>query len=125
MELLEIQIEELEKSIKVEYEKLHVKLTQIPGIGVVLGATIYSEIGDISRFSSAKKLSAFAGIDPSVRQSGEFLGSENHMSKRGSAYLRRALWMASFVGVNHIPEVIELYNRRKQEGKKQKALTTS
>lgn len=118
MELLEFQIEELEKSIKVEYEKLHVKLTQIPGIGVVLGATIYSEIGDISRFSSAKKLSAFAGIDPSVRQSGEFLGSENHMSKRGSAYLRRALWMASFIGVNHIPEVIELYNRRKQEGKK-------
>ncbi len=104
----------MKKNIEAEYLKLNVKLTQIPGVGIVTAATIVSEIGDIKRFSSVKKLNAFAGIDPSVRQSGEFLGTENHMSKRGSAYLRRALWMAAFVSVHHIPEAIDLYDKRKK-----------
>lgn len=117
IELNEFHIFQLEKIIQKNFEPFNSKITQIPGIGEVLGASILSEIGDINRFSSIKKLVAYAGIDPSVRQSGEFLGTENHMSKRGSPYLRRALWIAAFVTVNHNESIIRLYNRRKSTGK--------
>lgn len=117
IELLEKQIEEQEKEISRIFSKLNSKITQIPGIGPVLGAVILSEIGDINRFSSSKKLVAFAGIDPSIKQSGNFLSSENHMSKRGSPYLRRALWIASFVNLNHNKEMIHIYRRKISNGK--------
>ncbi|PIH05042.1 hypothetical protein CS538_07610 [Clostridium combesii] len=60
-------------------------------MGPVLGAIILSEIGDIARFKNASKLVAFAGIDPTVKQSGQFIGTKNKMSKCGSPYLRRAI----------------------------------
>lgn len=117
IELLEKQIESLEKVISEIFSHFNTKITQIPGIGPILGAVILSEIGDINRFSSSKKLVAFAGIDPSIKQSGEFISSENHMSKRGSPYLRRALWIASFVNVNHNKEIIKLYGKKVSNGK--------
>ena len=55
------------------------------------GAIILSEIGDITRFSSATKLLAFAGLDPSVRQSGNFNATNTKISKRGSKHLRFAI----------------------------------
>ena len=60
-----------------------------------------AEIGDINRFDKPKQLIAYAGMDPSVKQSGNFVGTQSHMSKRGSPYLRRALWLAAVVAVNH------------------------
>ena len=86
-------------------------------MGPVLGATILSEIGDISRFPSAAKLAAFAGIDPTVKQSGEFSGTRNHMSKRGSPYLRRALWQASTIAVHYDPVMKEFMAKKRAEGK--------
>lgn len=117
IELLEAQISNLEKEIAEYFVTLNSNITQIPGIGNVLGAVIVSEIGDINRFSNSKKLTAFAGIDSSVKQSGEFLSHENHMSKRGSSFLRRALWIAAFVNVNHNSEIMELYRRKINSGK--------
>ena len=83
----------------------------------VLGATIFSEIGDISRFSSAAKLAAFAGIDPTVKRSGEFTGTHNRMSKRGSPYLRRALWQASTIAVHCDPAMKAFLQKKRDEGK--------
>lgn len=85
----------IEKQIASLLKEFDTQLTSIPGVGVVLAATLLSEIGDISRFSSTDKLLAYAGLDPTVRQSGEFKSSQNRMSKRGSPYLRRAIWLAS------------------------------
>lgn len=68
-------------------------LLSISGVGPILAATVLGEIGDFSVFTNPKQLVAFAGIDPSVRQSGKFKGSKNKMSKRGSKYLRRVLYM--------------------------------
>ena len=103
----EQQIAALDERIAALYSSFDTYLSTIPGVGPVLGATILSEIGDISRFSSAAKLAAFAGIDPTVKQSGEFVGTRNHMSKRGSPYLRRALWQASTIAVRCNPVLKE------------------
>ena len=113
----EKQISELEEKITELYSQFDAQLASIPGIGTILAATILSEIGDISRFSSASKLAAFAGIDPTVRQSGEFSATHNHMSKRGSPYLRRALWQASVSVVKHDPALKAFFEKKRAEGK--------
>ena len=77
---VEGQIATLDAKIAELFSRFDTCITTIPGIGLVLGATIFNEIGDISRFSSSAKLAAFAGIDPSVKQSGEFTGTHNHSS---------------------------------------------
>ena len=103
IDLLEKQISEIEKIIAMQFAQFNTKLATIPGIGTTLGATILSEIGDINRFEKPKQLIAFAGMDPSIKQSGNFVGTESHMSKRGSPFLRRAVWLAAVVAVSHDP----------------------
>jgi len=85
--LLKNQLLELEKKLLSISKKMNTCITTCLGIGEVLGTIIVSEIGDISRLSDPKKLVAFVGVDPSVKQSGEFLDAQNRMSKRGSPHL--------------------------------------
>ena len=106
----------LEKRIEELFLEFDCPLTTIPGIATILGATILCEIGDISRFSSADKLLAYAGMDPSVKQSGELKGSFSHMSKRGSPYLRRAIWKASTVAVQFDPMFRTYHEKKMAEG---------
>lgn len=110
------QADLIEKQIASLLKEFETQLTSIPGVGTVLAATILSEIGDISRFSSADKLLAFAGLDPSVKQSGEFKSNQNRMSKRGSPYLRRAIWLASTVAVQCDPMFGAYYEKKMSEG---------
>jgi transposase len=117
IELLESQLVELEAEIEQYLMKLNTPITTCPGIGKVLGAVILGEIGDISRFSEPKKLVAFVGIDPSVKQSGEFTGTQNKMSKRGSPHLRRAIWLAANVAAFHDPVLSAFYQKKRAEGK--------
>ena len=94
------------------------QLTTITGIGPTLAAVILSEIGgDIRRFSSPAKLAAYAGVDPTVKQSGDFSATRMKMSKRGSPYLRRAIWLASTVAAFKDPAIHALYERKRAEGK--------
>jgi len=101
-------------------------LLSIPGVGELTAATIISEIGDISRFSTAKKLVAFAGLDPSVYESGKFKSSHNRISKRGSTHLRKALYQAASAGVrksNGSPNnsiLHDYYIKKVDEGKAKK-----
>lgn len=106
----------LEAQIGALLQQFDTTLTTIPGIGAILAATILSEIGDISRFSSADKLAAYIGVDPAVNQSGEFVGTHVHMSKRGSPYLRRAVWMASVGAVQRDPMFQAYYEKKAAEG---------
>jgi transposase len=92
-------------------------LTTIPGIGPVTAAAILGEIGDIQRFETLKQLVAYVGIDPVVYQSGQFEAKQTRMSKRGSPYLRHALWMAATVARLHDPELKGYYHKRRGEGK--------
>ena len=87
------------------------KLETITDVGKTLAAVIFSEIGgDIKKFSSVPKLVAYAGLYPKSRQSGESK-SDGHMSKRGSPYLRRAVWLAATVAT-HLTLPFPLSTRR-------------
>lgn len=114
---IEKQLAELEKEISKLLHDANRVITSIPGIGEVLGAIIIGEIGDISRFDSAPKLVAFAGLDVSVKQSGEFLGTQNKISKRGSPYLRRAIWTAANCAAFCDPVLSEYYQSLRARGK--------
>ena len=117
IDLLEKQISDIEEIIASQFVQFNTKLATIPGIGTTLGAVILSEIGDINRFEQPKQLIAFAGMDPSVKQSGNFVGTESHMSKRGSPFLRRAIWLAGVVAVSHDPLFKYLFQQKMNSGK--------
>lgn len=117
IQFLEKQMKELEFEISKRLKLFDTPIQSITGIGDILGAVIISEIGDINRFESPDKLAAFAGIDPTVKQSGEFEGTKNKMSKRGSPYLRRAIWLASTVAVIYDPALKTFYERKRNQGK--------
>lgn len=74
-------------------------LQSIPGIGLLTATVILTEIGDFSSFSKPGKLVAYFGIDPSVKQSGEFIGTHNKMSKRGSSLLRRVIFIIALANI--------------------------
>ena len=117
IELLERQVSDIEDYIAELLPKFNSSLTTITGVGTTLAAVFVSEIGDVNRFDSPDKLAAFAGIDPSVSQSGEFNGSKAHMSKRGSPYLRRAFFLAAVAANLHNPALKALYDRKRLQGK--------
>lgn len=94
-------------------DKLNSPITSIPGFGIVTGAAILGEIGDISRFSSASKLVAYAGIDASISQSGEYEAT----IKRGSAFLRKALFHSALKAKFSGPVFQAFYQKKIQEGK--------
>lgn len=111
------QVEQVENQIEERMKELDSVILTVPGIGSTNGATILGEIGDIHRFSSPRKLVAYAGLDASVTQSGEFEASHNVMSKRGSPYLRKALFSSALVAVNHDPVLKAFYQKKISEGK--------
>jgi transposase len=103
-------------------------LKSIPGIGDHLAAAILCEIGDIHRFSSHKKLTAYAGIEPSVYQSGKFKAQHNHISKHGSRYLRRSLYISincQIRGAQKWPVMREYYDLKRAEGKAHRAVVVA
>lgn len=111
------QVSDVENEIEVLLEKLNSPITTIPGIGSVNAATILGEIGDIKRFSNPSKLVAYAGLDASVSQSGEYESTYNHMSKRGSPYLRRALFQSALRAEFCDPIFSAYYQKKIAEGK--------
>lgn len=117
IDFIEIQVTELENQMAILVDKLNSPLFTVPGIGPVTGATILGEVGDIERFSSPSKLVAYAGIDASISQSGEFMSSNNRMSKRGSPYLRKAIFQAALVASIHDPVFKAYYQKKRSEGK--------
>ena len=111
------QVSDIDKEIEELLEKLNSPISTIPGIGPVNGATILGEIGDISRFSNPSKLVAYSGLDASVSHSGDYESTHNRMSKRGSPYLRRALFQSALVAEFSDPVFSAYYQKKISEGK--------
>lgn len=117
IELLESQIKDIEKQVSDFIKKSDNVITSIPGIGDMTAAIIISEIGDINRFNNPGQVLAFAGLDPSVKQSGNFNASATRMSKRGSSLLRYALILAANNVQLNTKTFNNYYNTKRLEGK--------
>src|SRR5690625_4760059 len=115
--LIEKHLDKIEKvMIEISDRQGHY-LTTITGISDVTACVILGEIGSINRFERPEQLVAFAGLDASVHQSGDFNSSRTRLSKRGSPYLRRAIWQAAFVASFHDPALSLHYQRLRKRGK--------
>ena len=97
-------------------------IQSIPGIGDTIAATIIAEIGEIERFNHAKKLVAFAGVDPSVHSSGKFTATINRITKRGSSRLRHALYLAVLCSLRKTgsKRLQTFYKAKREDGKAHK-----
>ena len=115
--LLQAQVREVDAAITQLLAGREHHLTSIPGLGPVLAATILAELGDVARFPRLEALVAYAGLDPSVFESGAFHGRREHISKRGSPYLRRALYLAAHSAHRRNPDLAAYLERKLAEGK--------
>ena len=116
---LDKEIEEVEAAIKEIIDQMAPPILTIPGISYRMGAMILAEIGDFSRFDSPDKLLAYAGLSPSTYQSGKLnaTGAYAHMEKRGSRYLRYALFNAAKYVCHWDPTFSAYLTKKRAEGK--------
>ncbi len=114
---LDAEIDEIESEIKRIMDDLHSPILTIPGISYRMGAMILAEIGDFSRFDSPDKILAYAGLSPSTYQSGQLESAYSHMEKRGSRYLRYALFNAAKFVCNWDPVFAAYLAKKRAEGK--------
>ena len=117
IELLDRQLDQIESEMEDIVKSLDSVIMTIPGIGYINGGMILGEIGDITRFTKSSKLLAFAGLDPSVYQSGNFQAKHTRMSKRGSRTLRYALMNAAHNVVKNNQTFKEYYEQTKSDGR--------
>lgn len=115
--LLQKQIEIIEERIKEIVKKIDSPFITIPGISYITAAIIHAEIGDFSDFSNAEKILAFAGMEPSIYQSGQYSSTHAKMVKRGSKYLRYALYTASKNVSKWDDNFITFLQKKRSEGK--------
>ena len=114
---LTAEIEEIEDSIQKIMDDLDSPILSIPGMGIHSAAMILAEIGDFSNFASPDKILAFAGCSPSTYQSGKLTNRYAHMEKRGSRYLRYALYNATKYVCHWCPVFADYLARKRAEGK--------
>ena len=114
---LDTEIEEIEKEIKIIMDEINSPILSIPGINYRMGAMIIAEIGDFSRFDSPDKILAYAGLSPSTYQSGQLDSAYSHMEKRGSRYLRYALFNAAKFVCHWDPTFAAYLAKKRAEGK--------
>ena len=115
--VLDAEIEEIENEINSIMDEIHSPITTIPGIGTRMGAMILAEIGDFHNFDSADKILAYAGLSPSTYQSGQLTNCYSHMEKRGSRYLRYAIFNATKYVCNWDPTFAAYLSKKRAEGK--------
>ena len=114
---LNAEITEIEEHIQSIMDELHSPIPPIPGLGFRMAAMILAEVGDFTRFDSPDKLLAYAGMSPSTYQSGQLKNCYSHMEKRGSRYLRYALYNATKYVCHWDPTFADYLAKKRAEGK--------
>lgn len=117
IEMYDQHIADIETEIDQIMKLVNSKVTSILGISDILGAAILGEIGNIDRFSNAKQLVAFAGLDPAIRKTGRQENWIGPISKRGSPLLRHALFLAANVARQNDETLKKFFNKKMSEGK--------
>ena len=111
-----LKIEPIDKQISIIIKELNPKMLSIPGLGEISAASILSEYGDISNFSSPNKMLAFAGLEPSIIESGT-LQSNGKMVKHGSGHLRYVIMNTATSILRYSPVFYDFYLKKRSEGK--------
>ena len=117
IQVLDAEIEEVECEIQRIMDTINSPITTIPGINFRMGSMILAEIGDFSRFESADQILAYAGLSPSIYQSGQLTSTYARMEKRGSKYLRYALFNAAIYVCHWDPAFKAYLAKKRAEGK--------
>lgn len=109
----------MEDAIEENMNSIQSPITTIPGMGFRMGAMILAEVGDFANFDSADKILAYAGLSPSTYESGKLkaTGSYAHMEKRGSRYLRYAIFNATKYVCHWDPTFAVYLSKKRAEGK--------
>ena len=110
------KIDPIEKQISTIIKELNPKMLSIPGLGEITTATVLSEYGDINNFSSPGKMLAFAGLEPSIIESGT-LQSRGRMVKHGSGHLRYSIMNIAMTILSNSPTFYDYYLKKRSEGK--------
>lgn len=116
IQFLKEQLTELTTEVTTLLETVQQQITTIPGIGSVTAAAIIGELGDLTRFPNVSSVIAYAGLDPKVSDSG-MTSKQRALSKRGSKYLRTAIWQAAVRSLLFNPELKAFYAKKRSEGK--------
>ena len=117
-DFLDVKIKDLDVILRKYNSRTQKLLQSIPGVGPQTAITFLSEVGDITRFSDAQKLTAWIGLDPRVHQSGTSINGKGFITKRGNKLLRTRLFNAASVAVLHPPNVFyEFFEKKRSEGK--------
>jgi len=122
-ECLKLPISSINTELKEIIEKKIIFLEQqtllrsIPEVGKITAITFATEIGNINKFSSAKKLVGFVGIDSKIRQSGTSLNIKGHISKRGNRIIRKTLYVAALTAIQRPSLFMDFYQKKISEGK--------
>lgn len=114
---MDSEIQEIESAIQDIMDEINSPIITIPGIGYRMGAMILAEIGDFSNFDSPDKILAYAGLSPSTYQSGQLTNCYSHMEKRGSRYLRYAIFSAAKFVCNWDKTFAAYLAKKRSEGK--------
>ena len=117
IELFDRQIKDIVTKITDTVNKLDTKLLSVPGINIIACAIILGETNNFDNFSNTTKLLAFAGLDPKIRQSGNFSATSCRMSKKGSPYLRYALIFTAWNTVRHSEKFNKYYCLKRSQSK--------
>lgn len=125
VEFLNRTIAKVEREVASLLAKVEPNITTIPGISTTTGAQIAAEIGDVRRFKSAASIVKYAGLNSGVEESGKFSASGVPITKRGSPYLRRSLWLAANRARQHDDRLRAFYDKKRREGKPHRVAVTA
>ena len=125
VEFLNATIAKVEREVASLLEKVEPNITTIPGVSTTTGAQIAAEIGDVRRFKNAASIVKYAGLNSGVDESGKYSAEGVPITKHGSPYLRRSLWLAANRARQHDPKLKEYYDKLRRKGKPHRVAVTA
>ena len=125
VEFLNQTVAKVEREVSSLLAKVEPNITSIPGVSTATGAQIVAEIGDVRRFGSAASIVKYAGLNSGVDESGKFSAQGVPITKHGSPYLRRSLWLAANRARQYDDRLREFYEKKRREGKPHRVAVTA
>lgn len=125
VEFLNATIAKVEKEVASLLGKVEPNITTIPGVSTTTGAQIVAEIGDVKRFRNAASIVKYAGLNSGVDESGKYSADGVPITKHGSPYLRRSLWLAANRARQYDPRLKEYYDKLRRKGKPHRVAVTA